>query len=142
MDACLFSLCSAQNRTHSRTQIKHLITLICLSCNSSPARIWVRIRHAERVELARKRQVSVYSSLMKFLYAHRPHSENLRFSESGFAFAARRSASLFARRRVSKYSPSAKFPYIRPRPLLCRNILLSMLNSYCSQRGTSLHEKR
>ena len=42
--------------------------MICLFWNSSIARIWVRIRHAERVELARKRQVSVYSSLMKFPY--------------------------------------------------------------------------
>ena len=39
------------------------------------------------------------------------HPENLRFSGYGFAFAARRSASLFARRRASKYSPLAKFPY-------------------------------
>jgi len=58
-------------------------------------------------------------------YAH----QTQRRTSYGFAFAARRSASLFARRRASKYSPSAKFPYAPhkthshtalSRPLLCR----------------------
>ena len=50
------------------------------------------------------------------------HPENLRFSGYGFAFAARRSASLFARRRASKYSPLAKFPYLfAARDIICAN---------------------
>ena len=42
-----------------------------------------------------------------------PTQNALRF-EYGFAFATRRSASLFARRRVSKYSAPLKFPYRHP----------------------------
>ena len=57
----------------------------------------------------------------------RPTQNAVRF-EYGFAFAARRSASLFARRRASKYSPreipvrSAQNTSAHriPRPLLCR----------------------
>ena len=42
-------------------------------------------------------------------------------SAHGFAFAARRSASSLARRRACKYSPKAKFPYLRHTPR-CQNI--------------------
>ena len=53
----------------STTQLGGVLFL-CLARGISPGdvRRWVRIRHAERVELARKRQVSVYSSMMKFPY--------------------------------------------------------------------------
>ena len=44
------------------------------------------------------------------------HPENRRFLGYGFAFDAGRSASSLVRRRASKYSPRAKFPYVSPNP--------------------------
>ena len=103
-----------------------------------------------------------HSQRVSFFYAVIPsgstHPENLRFSGYGFAFAARRSASLFARRRASKYSPqrnsrtgsAQNTPAHRIVPSAFVSHIIgsaslrgsNTLASICSQRGTSLHEKQ
>ena len=73
-------------------------TLSTLIYSGSPTK---RDRHSE---------VGACLFLLVMRSAREPTQNALRF-EYGFVFATRRSASLFARRRVSKYSPAAKFPY-------------------------------
>ena len=58
-----------RNRPTRALQIKHFIALICLSCTSLLARIWVRIPNEAIGELVLQWRVQVYSALLKFPYS-------------------------------------------------------------------------